>query len=118
MSTITRLAEREHAAVSASKITAEGSAPDFCLIKSTPGAARPNFELLDGSGAKGIRRAEDDAGALFLEAIGQLADGGGFSGAVYADNEEHARRSVGIRGGRRVGGNRQAASGVEGILRI
>ena len=68
------------------------------------GAARPNFKLLDGGGAKRVGGAEDNASAFFFQAIAKFADGGGFASAIYADDENHARRNfrcVGRRAGRR-----------------
>ncbi len=55
------------------------------------GAARPDFELLDGGGAESVGGAEHHGGAFFFQAIGEFADGGGFAGAVDADDEEDAR---------------------------
>ena len=72
-------------------------------------AARPYFELLDGRGAKRVRGAEHHGRAFFLQAIGELADGGGFSGAVHADDEEHARRAGGCLADGRA---RHAAAGI------
>src|SRR5271156_415662 len=72
----------------------------FLLYDFDAGAAGPDLELFDGGGAESVRGAEDDAGAFFFQAIGELADGGGFSGAVHADDEDYAGRDFReIRGG-------------------
>ena len=49
----------------------------------------PYLQLVGGSGPEGIRRAEQDLLALRLQAVGQLADGGGLSHAVDADDQDH-----------------------------
>ena len=91
VSTMTASILRAVAAESASKITAEGSEPDFCLMTSTPERLAPDFELFDRGGAEGVRSDEHYAGASFFQTIRKLADGGGFSGAVDADDEQDAR---------------------------
>src|SRR3984885_14712046 len=60
------------------------------------GAACPDFELFDGGGAESIGGAEHHGDALFFQAIGEFADGGGFAGAVDADNEQDARLARGL----------------------
>ncbi len=54
------------------------------LITLTPG-----LELLDGGGAKGITGGKHHRTAVGLEAVGQLADGGGLAAAVDADHQHH-----------------------------
>src|SRR5229473_2232689 len=80
-------------------------------------ALRPNFELLDGSGAEGVRSAENYAGAFFAQSIGELADAGGFAGAIDADDEDDARafaigRTGDNRGMYRLGGSVEDAHDV------
>jgi len=55
------------------------------------GTVGPNFELLDGCGAESVGGAEDYARAFFFQAIGELADGSGFAGAVHTDYKNYAR---------------------------
>ncbi len=66
-----------------------GSEPSADLIKSTSCPVRPNLELLNRSGAEGIRSAENNASALIFKAKRKLADSCGFADAVYADNEDN-----------------------------
>lgn len=54
-------------------------------------ALGPDAELLDGGGAEGISRGEEDAVALLLEEAGELGRGGGFAGAIDADDEDDLR---------------------------
>ena len=63
-------------------------------------AAGPDFKLLDGGGAEGVGGAEQDG--LVLGAIpgGELAAGGGFAGAVDADEEGDFGRGGGVATGR------------------
>jgi len=60
------------------------------------GAAGPDFELLDGCGAEGVGCAEEDGSALCGEEGGELAGGGGFSGAVDADHHDDFWRCGGV----------------------
>ena len=62
-------------------------------------ALRPDFQLLDGGGAKGVRGAEHHAAAFLAKAVGELADAGGLARAVDADNENHARAAAILRSG-------------------
>src|SRR5271165_3113671 len=54
-------------------------------------ARSPNLQLLDGRGAKGVGGAKDHAAAFLFQAIGELADAGGFARAVDADDEDYTR---------------------------
>ena len=51
----------------------------------------PGRQLLAGRGAKGVAGGQQNALALALEVLGQLADGSGFAGAVDARNHDHER---------------------------
>ncbi len=62
-------------------------------------ALGPDGELLGGGGAKSVARGEDHFLSLLVQAIRQFADGGGFAGAVDADDEEHLRLAIRRRGG-------------------
>jgi hypothetical protein len=64
-------------------------------------ALRPDFELLDGGGAERVRSAKNDAAALLLQAIRQLADAGGLACAVDANDENHPR-TIAVRGSRKI----------------
>ena len=68
-----------------------GVGAGFLLDDFHPIALRPDFELFDGGGAEGVCGTEDNAASVLAQAIGELADAGGFAGAVYADNKNHAR---------------------------
>ena len=57
-----------------------------------PVRCAPDLELLDGRGAKRIGGAQQHRSLLVLEAVGQLADGGGLAGSVHADHQDHGRR--------------------------
>lgn len=48
----------------------------------------PEFELFDGGGAEGIAGGEDGGEVLLLEVVGEFGGGGGFSGAVDADDRD------------------------------
>src|SRR5262249_37701047 len=89
VSTITTSAARALAAATASKTTAAGASPDFCLTTSV--ALRPDFELFDRSGTKRIRGAKHDAAFFLAQTVGELADAGGFARAVHSDDKDHAR---------------------------
>ena len=62
------------------------------------GARAPDFELLDGRGAKRVGGAEQDGALLVLEAAGELADGGGFARAVDPHHQDDGRRIGHMRG--------------------
>src|SRR6204780_3292690 len=59
------------------------------------GTVGPDFQLLDGCGAKGVGGAENEARAFFFQAIGELADGCCLAGAVHAYDEDYARSDFG-----------------------
>ena len=50
-------------------------------------AFAPDLELLDGGGAEGVARGQQDAVAVALKSMGELADGGGLADAVDADHQ-------------------------------
>ena len=54
-------------------------------------AVRPDLELVGRRRAERIRRAQQHALALALEAVGHLADGRGLAHAVHADDQHDAR---------------------------
>ncbi len=60
------------------------------------GALAPDFELIDGRGAKGVAGHQHHALAFGAEFGGELADGGGLAGAVDAgdQNDEGPRRDL------------------------
>ena len=68
-----------------------GVRPLFGAHKLTFRAVRPDLQLIRGRGAEGVRRAQQHAPALLLEAVRQLADGGRLADAVDAD-DQHDRR--------------------------
>src|SRR5207247_2224321 len=49
-------------------------------------ALAPKLDLLDGRGAKSVARREDRRMILGLEELGQFGGGGGFAGAIDADD--------------------------------
>ena len=51
------------------------------------GAIAPDFQLLDGGGAKGIGSGQQNGLALRPQQMRQLADRGGLAGAVHADDQ-------------------------------
>ena len=55
------------------------------------GALAPDLELFDGGGAEGVAGDEHGFHALFGVELRQFADGGGFAGAVDADDEHDMR---------------------------
>jgi hypothetical protein len=79
------------AACSASKITEAESAPLCWAITGTRLRSPQVSELLDRRGAEGVAGGQHHAVALLLQALGQLADGGGLAGAVDADHQDHLR---------------------------
>src|SRR5579885_1970337 len=54
-------------------------------------ALAPYFELLDGTGAKGIGGGQHDTVSLAGEPVGQFGDAGGFAGAVDADHQNDSQ---------------------------
>ena len=62
-------------------------------------AVRPNLELIGCSGAKGIRRTEQNAFSFPGKLTGQLADGCGLAHAVDADHQHDRRLGVEIQSG-------------------
>ncbi len=68
-----------------------GIGAGFLLDDFDARAFRPNFELLDGGSAKSVGGAQHHARAILLQAVRELADRRGFSRAVHADDEKHAR---------------------------
>ena len=57
------------------------------LHKVDAASLSPDFQLVDGRRTEGIRRRHEHLFALGLEIGRHLADGGGLSRAVYADNK-------------------------------
>src|SRR5579885_3292394 len=57
------------------------------------GALSPDFELLDGGGAEGIGRTQENVLALRSQDLRELADAGGLASAVDADDQDYFRRS-------------------------
>ena len=53
------------------------------------GAARPHLKLLDGGGAEGVGRAQDDRATRIGFRLGELAHGGGLARAVDAHEQHH-----------------------------
>ena len=53
------------------------------------GAGAPLLELLHRRGAKGIAGGQEGTVPGRLEALGQLADGGGFTHAIDSDHKNH-----------------------------
>ncbi len=70
------------------------------------GARGPDFKLLDCGGAEGVGGAEKDGVALRAGPGGELAAGGGFAGAVDADEEGDFWRHLRVRGCRRLRGTK------------
>ena len=68
-----------------------GIGPGFLLYHFNAVALRPNLQLLDSGSAEGVGGAQHHVEILLTQAIGQLSDAGGLAGAVYSDNENHAR---------------------------
>lgn len=60
-------------------------------------ALRPDLELFNGSGAKGVGGGEDDAMTLVMEEVGELGSGSGFARAIDADHEQDFGTSIGVR---------------------
>src|SRR5208337_1650115 len=52
-------------------------------------ALGPYLELFDGRGPEGVGGAENHAAAVLTEAVGELADAGGFTGTIYAHDENY-----------------------------
>ena len=48
--------------------------------------------MLDGGGAERVGGAQQHAALLAAEAVRELADGGGFAGAVHAHHQNHGGR--------------------------
>ena len=67
------------------------------------GALSPNFELLDGGGAKGIGGAHQNVLALRAKHLCQLADSRGLAGPVYSHDEDDFGRAVDFLNRLRVG---------------
>ena len=55
----------------------------------------PRFEARltasHGRGAERVARRQHHAEPVFLETLGELADGGGLAGAIDADHQDHVR---------------------------
>ena len=62
-------------------------------------ALRPDFQLLDGGGAKRVRSAEHNAAAFLAQPVREFSYAGGLARAVHADNKNHARAAAILRGG-------------------
>ena len=56
------------------------------------GAFAPDFQLVDGCRAEGIRRRQQNGFSVLFETVRQFADGRRLAYAIYA-NDEHHRRS-------------------------
>src|SRR5437016_7344741 len=54
-----------------------------------PGTLRPYLELVTRGGAKSIRSTDQHLVSLVFNTLGELADGGCFPNAVYADDHQH-----------------------------
>src|SRR5947207_13350141 len=54
-------------------------------------ALPPYLQLLDRRCSEGVAGGEQHAIILLLQPMGELADGGGFAGAIDADDENHGR---------------------------
>src|SRR3954452_16420138 len=52
-------------------------------------AVAPDGELLDGGGAEGVARRDEDLLAVVLEAVGELGDRGRLARAVDARDQDH-----------------------------
>ena len=65
----------------------------------SPGALRPDAQLLGSGGTEGIPGAEQDALALGLQLGGDLADGGGLAHAVDAHHQDDGGPGVQLEGG-------------------
>ena len=65
----------------------------------SPGALRPDAQLLGSGGAEGVPGAEQDALALGLQLGGNLADGGGFAHSVDAHHQDDRGLGVQLEGG-------------------
>src|SRR5215470_5788403 len=70
-------------------------------------ALRPDFELLDGGGAKSVRGTKHYATILPAKPVCQLANASGLACAIYADNEDDARPGAIRRGGDPTRGHRR-----------
>lgn len=77
--------------LTASKITAAGSAPSPALTSGTPARSAPGFQLFAGRCAEGIACRQHDPLAQILVQISQLGNGGGFAHAVHAHNQNNRR---------------------------
>ena len=70
-------------------------AAGFTTDQFRPQAFGPRRELLDRGGPKRVAGPEHDAPALLDEAVGELRDGGGLSGAVHTGHQDHRRAGRG-----------------------
>jgi len=61
----------------------------------------PDFELFNRGGAEGVARGEQRDLSACLKPMRELGAGGGFSGAVDADDRDH-RRAMGFLAQRRL----------------
>src|SRR5579884_2326099 len=69
-----------------------GRIPAFAVLDDlSPGPLRPDVDLIDRRGAKGISRGKDHAIAVLLQTIGQLAKGSGLPYPVDSDHKVEGR---------------------------
>ena len=63
------------------------------------GPLGPDRQLLRGGGPEGIPRRQQDPVPIGLQAVGQLADGGGLAHAVDPDHQDHRRLAGQVQAG-------------------
>ena len=83
---ISRLRRRERIKQHRAGVRALDRADDLAV-----GTVRPDLELIRRRRAERIRRTQQHALALALQAVGDLADGRGLAHAVHADDQHDAR---------------------------
>lgn len=92
------------------------------LVDGNSQLVRPALELFHGGGTEGVRRGQENAGALFLQQVAQFGGGGGFSRAVdaYDQNDQRLslRRSGQGRSGSRKGLAEDFTGGFHQVFRI